>query len=68
MVFGRDAFCNEALELAGRFMERAFDACEVNGEEDVIGTRNAMIRAQKELSSIRLCARNVTKLNPNGTA
>jgi hypothetical protein len=68
MVLDEAPFCNEALELAGRFMERAFDACEVNGEEDVIGTRDAVIRAQKELSSIRLCARNVTKLNPNYTA
>jgi hypothetical protein len=43
-------FCNEGLELAGRFMERAFEACEVNGEEDVLRTRNAMIRVHKELA------------------
>jgi hypothetical protein len=42
-------FCDEGLELAGRFMERAFKACEVNGEDDVIRTRNAVIRAHKEI-------------------
>jgi hypothetical protein len=42
-------FCDDGVDLAGRFMERAFDACEVNGEEDVLRTRNAMIRAHKDL-------------------
>jgi hypothetical protein len=46
-------FCDEGLELATVFMERAFEACEVRGEEDALPKRNAMIRAHKLLVAHR---------------
>jgi hypothetical protein len=46
-------FCDEGLDFAGRFMERAFEACDTRGEEDGIPRRNALIRAHKDLVSHR---------------
>jgi hypothetical protein len=46
-------FCDEGADLAGRFLERAFEACDTLGEEDAMPKRNAMIRAHKELVAHR---------------
>jgi hypothetical protein len=42
-------FCNTGLDLASAFMERAFEACELNDEKGMVRTRNAMILARDEL-------------------
>jgi hypothetical protein len=40
--------CDEGMELAARFLERAGEAVDRLDEANIIAARNAMIRAHKE--------------------
>ena len=45
--------CDEGMELALRFLLRAGEAVDKLDQTDVIATRNALIRAHKELTGHR---------------
>ena len=45
--------CEEGMELAARFLERAGEAVDRLDEANIIAARNAMIRAHKELIAHR---------------
>ena len=50
--------CEEGMELAGRFLERAGEAVDRLDEANIIAARNAMIRAHKELIAHRATCPN----------
>jgi len=45
--------CEECMELAARFLERAGEAVDRLDEANIIAARNALIRAHKELVAHR---------------
>ena len=45
--------CEEGMDLARRFLLRAGEAVDKLDQTDVIATRNALIRAHKELTAHR---------------
>jgi len=45
--------CDEGMELARRFLLRAGEAVDKLDQSEVIATRNALIRAHKELTAHR---------------
>ena len=50
--------CDEGMELAARFLERAGEAVDRLDEANIIAARNAMIRAHKELIGHRAMCPN----------
>ena len=54
--------CDEGMELARRFLIRAGEAVDKLDEADVISTRNALIRAHKELVAHRSACPNCNEV------
>jgi hypothetical protein len=50
--------CDEGMELAARFLERAGEAVDRLDEANIIAVRNALIRAHKELVAHRAMCPN----------
>lgn len=50
--------CEDGMELAALFLERAGEAVDRLDEANIIAARNAMIRAPKELIAHRATCRN----------
>jgi hypothetical protein len=60
--------CDEGMELAARFLERAGEAVDRLDEANIIAVRNALIRAHKDLVAHRAACPNCNEADATSTS